>query len=450
MGLLGKVSTIIVPVLAVALIGTTYWGYKEHQEKNAVLIKAENQYQREFHNVTFYMDQLENELGKALAVNSRKQLSTNLTNVWRLAYSAQNSIGQLPLTLMPFNKTEAFLSKIGDFSYKTAVRDLDKEPLSKNEWEALNNLHKSAGEIKAELSKVQDKVVNKQLRWMDVETLLAKGEGKGKDNSIIDGFKLIDKRVEGYEELETSLDTQTSEEVRIEKLKKLKGKEINEDQAKEIALKFIGNTDQQNIEVKENSKKAIFAAYDIHFLDPISKSEVVVEVTKKGGQVIWMLNTRKIENRDYPLENAEVKAARFIKQRAINNMELVKIEQFDHEAVFTFVRNQGGIRVYLDSVIVKVALDNGEVVGYYAEGHVINKDLVVNSTAKINVAEAKSKVNPNLKVEEESLALITNDLNQEVLCYEFSGTLGKSFYRVYINANSGDEEKVEKLEYEGL
>ncbi|MEC2964693.1 hypothetical protein P9Z77_34395, partial [Bacillus cereus] len=33
---------IIIVLLTVGVVGTGYWGYKEHQEKNAVLIRAEN------------------------------------------------------------------------------------------------------------------------------------------------------------------------------------------------------------------------------------------------------------------------------------------------------------------------------------------------------------------------------------------------------------------------
>lgn len=443
---MGKVSTVIVPILVVALAGTTYWGYKEHQEKNAVLIKAENQYQREFHNVTFYMDQLEQELGKSLAINSRKQMSPNLTKVWRLAYSAQNSIGQLPLALMPFNKTERFLARLGDFTYKTAVRDLDKNPLTENEWQTLQGLHRSAKEIKAELNKVQDKVINKQLRWMDVESILASGK-QGSDNSIIDGFKLIDKRVAGYEDLETSMDTQTSDEVRIQKLKKLSGKDISESEAIRIALSFMDLNEDTNVKIEKNSDKAIFAAYDVSIPDPDNDATIMIEVTKKGGQVMWMLSSRQVENANVSLTNAEVKAARFLKQRDKAKMELVKIEQYGNEGIFTYVRNDGGVRIYPDTITIKVALDNAEVIGYYAEGHVVNSSLTNEVKPKINVDEAKTKVSPNLKISEEHLALIVNDLNQEVLCYEFSGTLNDSYYRIYINAETGEEEKVEKLEY---
>ena len=39
-----------------------------------------------------------------------------------------------------------------------------------------------------------------------------------------------------------------------------------------------------------------------------------------------------------------------------------------------------------------------------------------------------------------------NDLQKPVLCYEFLGTLGHEKYQLFINASTGLEEKVEKLE----
>ena len=36
---------ILIGALAVGVAGTAYWGYQEHQEKNAVLLSAENNYQ---------------------------------------------------------------------------------------------------------------------------------------------------------------------------------------------------------------------------------------------------------------------------------------------------------------------------------------------------------------------------------------------------------------------
>ncbi len=139
------IRNIIITVLALSVVGVGFWGYQEHKEKNAVLLHAENNYQRAFHDLNFQIDLLHDKIGTTLAMNSRKSLSPALVDVWRITSEAQNDVGQLPLTLLPFNKTEEFLSDIGDFSYRTAVRDLEKEPLNDKEYANLESLYKQAG-----------------------------------------------------------------------------------------------------------------------------------------------------------------------------------------------------------------------------------------------------------------------------------------------------------------
>lgn len=190
---------IIITVLFLGVAGTSYWGYQEHREKSAILINAENNYQRAFHDLAYHVDLLHDKIGTTLAMNSRKSLSPALADVWRITSEAHSDVGQLPLTLLPFNKTEEFLAKIGDFSYQTAVRDLDKEPLNEKEYGALQGLYKQSSDIQSELRKVQHLVLKNNLRWMDVEMALATGK-EAADNTIIDGFKTVEKTVQGYSE----------------------------------------------------------------------------------------------------------------------------------------------------------------------------------------------------------------------------------------------------------
>src|SRR5699024_7882282 len=127
--------------LAVGVAGVSYWGYKEHQEKNALLIHSENNYQRAFHELTYNMDLLHDKIGTSLAMNSQERLSPQFVDIWRLTSEALANVGQLPLTLLPFNKTEEFLSNIGDFTYRTAIRDLSDDPLSNDEIKSLEGLY---------------------------------------------------------------------------------------------------------------------------------------------------------------------------------------------------------------------------------------------------------------------------------------------------------------------
>src|SRR5699024_7194786 len=97
-----------------------------------------------FHELTYHMDLLHDKIGTALAMNSGERLSPQFVDIWRLTSESLTNVGQLPLTLLPFNKTEEFLSNIGDFTYKTAIRNLDDNPLTGEEIEALEKYYKQA------------------------------------------------------------------------------------------------------------------------------------------------------------------------------------------------------------------------------------------------------------------------------------------------------------------
>ncbi len=229
------IRNILIGLLSLGVIGTGVWAYQEHKEKNAILINAENNYQRAFHDLTYNIDILHDKIGTTLAMNSRTSLSPALADVWRITSDAHSQVGQLPLTLIPFNKTEEFLSKIGQFSYETAIRDLDKEPLTDEEYATLKELYKQSAEIQNELREVQYLILKNNLRWMDVELALASGKEQA-DNTIIDGLKTVEKTVEGYSDSTTGT-IFTSMEKEQKSFEHLEGPDITKKEALEIAKK---------------------------------------------------------------------------------------------------------------------------------------------------------------------------------------------------------------------
>lgn len=444
----GKVAGVLTPVLAVAAIGLGMWGYQENQEKNTILIKAENQYQRAFHDLTYHIDELQDELGKTLAINSRRQIDGTLSNVWRISSLARSDVGQLPLALLPFSKTEEFLANVGDFSYKTAIRDLDKEPLSEKEYENLKILHKRAQEIQSELRNVQDKVLDQQLRWMDVELALA-SEEENLDNTIIDGFRTIDKTVDEYEDIEMGPGIQSLENKQRMKDENLKGKSISKEEAKHIAIKFVGQGEKNaEIDVKKSGKGYEYQAYSVSYKRPGQQEHSIdLDITTKGGHVVWLLDNRNVGEAKLSMDQAKQKADQFLKAHGYHSMDAMVIDRYDNLAVLTYVYTENNIRIYPDLMTVKVALDTGNVVGFQSEEYIFNhKEDRKLPKPKITLDEARKEINPNFKVRENRLAVILNDLGKETLCYEFMGQVGNELYRVFINAENGDEETIEKLD----
>lgn len=432
---------ILIGVLSIVVLGSAYWGYKEHQEKNAILIQAENNYQRAFHDLTYRVDQLHDRIGATLAMNSRKSLSPALADVWRITSEAQSDVGQLPLALLPFNKTEEFLAGISDFSYRAAVRDLEKEPLTEKEYKTLKSLYSKAADIQKELRNVQSLVLNNNLRWMDVELALASGQ-KQADNTIIDGLKTVEENVESYSETDFGA-TQTSMKTNVG-FEQLKGKTISKEEAKTVAKKFVENN-VTDIKVTENGEGSDFGFYSVSMDDKEQKVDINMDITKKGGYPIFLVQNREIKNKEINLNQATEHASEFLKKHGFENLDLFESAQYDNIGVFSFVSIDKGVRIYPDAIRMKVALDNGEVIGFSARDYLAAHKKREIPKPKISKAEASKMLNPSLDVQEDRLALIVNEFGEEVLCYEFLGTIENDTYRIFISAENGTEEKVEIL-----
>jgi len=431
---------ITIGVLSLALIGTSVWGYLEHQEKNAVLIQAENSYQQSFHELSYRMDLLHDEIGTVLAMNSDQRLSPKFVDIWRITSEAQANVSHLPLGLLPFNKTEEFLSNIGDFTYRTAVRNLDDEPLSKDESKVLEELYAQASDIKDELRNIQHLALENNLRWMDVQLALVNNE-QG-DNTIIDGFRTVEKNVEGYTEA-NSQSGLIGVSAKENQYKHLTGNKLNEKDAMSISRKMLQLESDENLEITTSGEGADIPIYSVSYEN--GERRAYMDITQKGGHPLTILIERPIEEKKISLNEGSEKALAYLEGFDFEDMQLYQSAEYNDVGMYSFLYNQDGIRVYSDAIEVKVALDNGDTLGLTAQHYFNNHHERELAEPEITEEEVVEFVNPNVEIHETNLAVIDNDLGEEVLTYEFLGTLGDDTYRIFINAMNGNEEEVEKL-----
>ncbi|UQZ81951.1 Sporulation protein YpeB [Paenibacillus konkukensis] len=438
-----RLSIVMFPVLLVALIGAGVWGYLEHQEKNAILIKAENQYQRAFHDLSFHVDKLQSELGNTLAYNTASQDSyrKGLVNVWRITNQAQSEINQLPLSLLPFNKTEEFLANMANFSYRAATRDLNKQPLSEEELSNLNALYSHASEISTDLRAMQTKVMQNNLRWMDVETALAT-QKEPLDNTIIDGFQTVDKKVAEYSDVKWSPSVLSAFQTRD--MNMLSGSDVTAEEIRQKAAKFL-NTDAASLQVVENGAGTEYHSFSVSAPRSDRPDGVHMDYSTKGGQLLWFSASRDVPEKKLDLRRARDTAAEFLDGHDYKNMTAVSYDEYSNTANITFASRSNDVINYLDKVAVKVAMDNGEILGMQANDYVFDHKERQLQAPKLKAEEARKVLNPNMKVDSEAMALIRNDLREEVLCYQYTGRINGGVYRVYINGDTGVEEKIERL-----
>lgn len=435
-------NALIIGALSAAVIGSSYWGYTQYKKNNEMNQQAENNYQRAFNELAYDIDLLHDKIGSTLAMNSRTSLSPALTDVWRLSVESKSDIGQLPLTLVPFDKTQAFLTKLGNFTFKTAVRDLDKEPLTDKEYASLKSMYNTSEDIQTKLRDVQTQILDKDLKWMDLQNVKSTKEAP-KDNVIIDGFKNVEASKAYADQDFGPAFTNGQEEAKG--LKKLEGKKINKEQAKKIALQFLDLKQTSRVEVHRSMNQQGEAFFNVTLNHKNPTGETYMTVTETGGYPLFFLMTRDIKQQKLGLEEAIKRGSEYLKKKHYENMELYDSSQYDTIGVLSFVKTINNVRIYPQALQLKVALDNGNVIGFNAKDYVTSDRKRNFPPPKLTMDAARKKVNPNLTVQEERLAIITNDFNKEVLCYEFLGTLADDTYDIYINANSGIEEKVKKM-----
>ncbi|WEG18325.1 germination protein YpeB [Alkalihalophilus pseudofirmus] len=442
------IRNIIIGLLAVAVIALGYWGFQEQEQKQVLSINAENNYQRAFHDLTFHLDQIEDELGATLAMNTRRQLTPALAEVWRITSLAQAELGQLPLNSLQLGKTEEFLYKIGKFSYQTSIRDLDKEPLTDKEYETLNKLYDYSHEIREEMRESQAYVLKNGQRWLDIDKeLQAATTEEPSRNLVVNNFEIMNKNVEGYSEVEWGAGLTSIEDLNGELKRALSGKKkVSKEEAQDIARKYLDLGDRAAVHVADTGKGLEYPAYSLVIDDPDHETNYYMDMSVEGGHPIWFLQERQISDQNISLNDASNKAQRFLNENGMENMQLIDSKQYDSIGMFEFVYLDNNVRVYTDAVMTEVALDDGSIISYEAKDYLINHKERDIKEPKLTLEEAETSVNPNVSVMEDHLAIIENDLGDEVLCYEFIGTIKDDTYRIFINADDGEEEKVDRLE----
>jgi spore germination protein len=439
-----RLSAVLFPIALIALIGAGVYGYQENRDKNAVLIKAENQYQRAFHDLSYQMDKLNNELGNTVAVNSSSQdfYRKNLVNVWRITSDARNNITQLPLTLMPFNKTQDFLDNVSKFAYRTSVRDLSKNPMTPQERKTLQTLYERSKEINSELSTVQNKVMAQNLRWMDVETAVA-SQKNPQDNVIVDGMKSMDKKVSQFSEINWG--TSMSSVSQNKKMTAFSGPDVTADDVKRKAAQFLGLRDAANLRVTENGKGTEYHTYTVSGQAAGGHEEVNLDYSKKGGHLIFYMNPKVVNAKRLDVRSARDAAVHFLDVQKYPRMAPVSYDEFRNIANITFARTQGDTIIYPEKVTVSVSLADGQILGLQAADYVVEHKERKLDTPKISLEQAKKEFDGSFQHLGHDMAVIKNDLDEEVHCYQFMGRINGNLYKVFVNADTGIEEKIENL-----
>lgn len=436
----------IIPAVAAVLaaIGFAYWGYGLSGDKRQLVTYLNNRNQRAYFELTDHVQNMEVMLSKGIVSNSPRQRMMIFSDIWQQAYAAQENLTQIPMSGPSLTRTSKFLSQTGDFAWSLAKEYSRGLSLKSGDMQKLNKLHTEAGFLAVELQKVSNDVVRDGVSWAEIKTM-ADRNLRNQVPASIAGLERIERNMQDFPTL--IYDGPFSEHIINRTPRGLTGSMVNGSQAAVVARKFAeAGTGTAYKVVKTEDVNGTIPAFRIHMTPQNAGTPVVItDISKKGGHPLLMLNTRAVNRKNVSRERAINIAERFLADRGVMNMAPTYVIEQQDTGVVIFENKQNGVIIYPDLMKVKVALDNGDIIGFEGTGYIMNHRARKNLKPEISEREAMAAVNPKLRIKSKKLALIPLENLQEVLVYEFRGDLNGDTFMVYINAKTGEEERILKV-----
>lgn len=369
----------------------------------------------------------------------QKHGAETLTHLWREANLAQSYLARLPIESQELEKTEKFLNQVSDYSYSLSRKNIYNEDLTQDDLNNLKDLHTYSIELENTLNQLSEDLNTGRFSWGELTKKGTLAFAQQVDNIAKESFSNLEENFHEYSGL--IYDGAFSEHLTNNEKKGLSGDEIEEEQAKQKAEELIG---KDNIKETTNlgfSEKATIPVYDFSITNNQDQT-INVAISKKGGHVVSMNSNREVSSEIISQEEADQKAKQYLQEKGFPNMKETYYLKQEGIVTINYAATQNDVILYPDLIKVKVALDNGEVLGMETTGYLNNHTERKLDNIKITKEEAKKSLNKNLQIESEGLAVIPTQWQTEILCYELKGKVEEREFLVYINCENGREEDI--------
>lgn len=427
-------------LLIAGLIAALIWAFTVQKNARALTTTVENQYNRAFHELVDYIDDIDTLLTKAQLANSPAQLASISGDIFRQSAEAKSCLGQLPTSDVQLDNTAKFLSQVGDYTYVLSQDMINGTALSDEEYKNLVSLNEYASSLKESLSEIQSGIYSGDIKFSAIGKKKSKNTvNAASGNDILADLENVEKSFEEYPSL--IYDGPFSEHIENQQSVMLENaKEISRDEALKRAEEFLGEQGK-GLKYESETENTAIAAYG--FTKTTENDEQIsISVTKKGGNILYFLKNVRVNNENFDLPAATEAARKFLEEHGFTDMVSSYYEKANGIATINFASSQGDIVCYSDLVKVRVALDTGEIVGIESKGYLMNHKTRDLTEPTLTLEEAQGCVSTHLEVTATKLVLIPKDSLKEVLCYEFKGTFNGKNFLVYINADNGHEEEI--------
>lgn len=406
----------------------------------------QGEYSKNMYQLISSVQNIRTNLGKSSIVGSKEQSMVVFGEIFRHTSIANDKIHSMPIQQQDIETTSKFLSQVGDFCYTLTKNISEGKELTDKDYETIDLLEVQSYELEQRLSRVSDEINEGKVKWGEIRKktsgVLAKSDG---EKAVTAKFSNIQKQIVQYPAL--IYDGPFSDNLMEIKPKVYKDPKVSADKAKSNITNIIGKDKIQNINLKGEESKSRIDSYRFEAdIKGDKNRNIICEVAKNGGKIVYLLDNKNVGKQKIDMDKAVGYGKTFLEKLGYKNMEPSYILKYDSTALINYVYKLGDVAVYPDQIKLKIALDNGEIIGIESEKYLISHEESRKvPKANISVEEARKKVGKRLNVDSTRLAIIPTETNKEVLCYEFKGKYREKQFIVYIDASTGYERRIMQI-----
>lgn len=428
--------TILIAVIAICAGAIAYKNNRDYETFK------KNKYNMAFFEVVDYMENVEAYLAKSLITKEAEASSENLIQVWRETNLAGAYLSQVPVSTEGLSKTEKFLNQASEYAYSLFRKNLKGEDLTDEELAKLNELHDYSMEVKNTLNQLSEDVNAERLNWDELDYSPSNMFAKEVNNISKDGFDTIESNFEQYDGL--IYDGAYSEHMTNNSKKGLTGDDIDEEKAKTVVTDFVGNDKIKTIDSNGLADNGNIECYTFTIiLNDNEQNIMTVAISKKGGHIVFSDYNRNVEEETISEEKVDELSKKFLDSKGFKNLEKSYYTKQAGIMTINYAYKQDDVIIYPDLIKIKVALDNGDILGIETTGYLNNHETRNLDTSNIITKEkAKENVNKNIQIQSEKLAVIPTEFKTEIFCWELKGKVNDRDFLIYVNAKTGKIEDV--------
>lgn len=357
---------------------------------------------------------VENDLSKLMITINDKTATHLLSKIQMKSAACGQELSRLPIVATGVQNTLKFTNQLSSYC-ATALNEYSAEKrLPENFDNQITEFFSTCQQVNGQLAYLENDVLNNNVSLLTVNTGETDTEGifGSIDNDVLEYPSVIfdGPFSDGQERMTPKTKRQAvSETEATEYVKKLG-----------FDLPFKGEVN------------GVVPAY------LFENEEKSVQIAKEGGLLLMAISYRQINEGKLTEKDAEQKAMEFAQKLNFGEVKNVWQEYYSNYAVFNFVPVIDNVVIYPDIFKVKVALDNGEIVGFEGKSYIINNKTRQIEEIKFSENDVKGQLKEGFNIETTRLCIVSVN-EKEHLCYEFFGTFNELEFAVYISAVDGQE-----------